>query len=497
MSDTHRDIGTSVHRGIGAAIVAVVLAAGVALGAQQAPPSSKGVVIKGRAPVSTDVLKVKLPRPVEADLPNGAHLMVLEDHRVPQVVFQILVSGAGGYFDPAVVPGLGLITATMMREGTTTRTTAQISEQLERMAAAVNVGTSMSSLDATITGSSLTDNFDDTFKLAADILLNPTFPDEELARYKQRTRTTLIQQRTSASFLSVEMFSRVMYGTHPAARSSVTAPVLDTLTRAQLVDFYRAHYVPDHAVIAMSGDITMAAARKAVDATLATWKRANGPAPAAQDPPPTGATKIYFVARPNSVQTNIVVGTQGIDRLAPDYDRMTVMNSVIGGGPTGRLFVILREEKGYTYGAYSGFNAVRFRGNWSANTEVRTEVTDDALRDLLAEIKRLRDEPVADKELQDKKRGIVASFALSLESPQSVLNNHITRWIYKLPADYWDRFPERIDAVTQAQVQETAKKYLDSGRLQIVIVGDPKIGDLLKKYGTVETYDVDGKRTGG
>jgi len=124
-------------------------------------------------------------------------------------------------------------------------------------------------------------------------------------------------------------------------------------------------------------------------------------------------------------------------------------------------------------------------------------VTDDALRDLLAEVKRLRDEPVPDKELQDKKRGLISRFALSLESPQTVLQNHVSLRTYKLPVDYWDKYPERVSAVTQADVQAAAKKYLDPSRLQIVIVGDPKIGDLLKKYGTVETYDVDGKRIGG
>ena len=114
----------------------------------------------------------------------------------------------------------------------------------------------------------------------------------------------------------------------------------------------------------------------------------------------------------------------------------------------------------------------------------------------MIQIARMRDEPVPEKEFQDKKRGMVASFALALESPQAVLNNHITRWLYKLPADYWDRYPERVAAVTQAQVQEAAKKYLAQNRLQIVAVGDPKIGETMKQFGTVETYDTEGKIVG-
>ena len=180
--------------------------------------------------------------------------------------------------------------------------------------------------------------------------------------------------------------------------------------------------------------------------------------------------------------------------MSPDYDIVQVMNAVLGGGPTGRLFTHLREEKGYTYGAYSNISASQFRGSWTASTDVRTEVTEPALRDLVAEITRMRNEPVPTKEFEDRKRGMVASFALSLESPTAVLNNHVTRWLYKLPADYWDKFPDRVMAVTVADVQAAAKKYLDPGRLQIVAVGDPtKVATILPQFGTVETFDTNGK----
>jgi predicted Zn-dependent peptidase len=204
---------------------------------------------------------------------------------------------------------------------------------------------------------------------------------------------------------------------------------------------------------------------------------------------------VTFVARPNSVQTNLLVGTRAIRRLDPDYDVLQVMNKVIGGGPTGRLFVNLREEKGYTYGAYSGLNAGEWRGVWQASTEVRTDVTQPALRDLLAEVARLRDEAVPDKEFKDQKRAMIGSFALSLENPQQMLSYFVTSWRYRLPADYWDRYPERITAVTQDQVRAAAKKYLDPSRLQIVAVGEPsKVGSVLGSFGTVETYDTEGKR---
>jgi predicted Zn-dependent peptidase len=204
---------------------------------------------------------------------------------------------------------------------------------------------------------------------------------------------------------------------------------------------------------------------------------------------------VSFVARPNSVQTNLLVGSQAISRLDPEYDVLQVMNKVIGGGPTGRLFIILREEKGYTYGAYSNLAASQWRGAWQASSEVRSEVTEAALRDLLNEVARLRDEPVAEKEFRDHKRAMVGSFALSLENPQQMIGYYVTSWRYKLAADYWDKYPERITAVTQAQVQAVAKKYLDSPRLQIVAVGEPaKTPAALKEFGSIETYDTEGRR---
>src|SRR6185295_16457683 len=187
---------------------------------------------------------------------------------------------------------------------------------------------------------------------------------------------------------------------------------------------HRAHYAPDRAVLAIAGDVSMFQAKFVVDSKLGpgVWKKKETPENSVTDPAPIEKPKIFFIGRPNSVQTTLVVGTQGIARTNPDYDVLQVMNKVIGGGPTGRLFIHLREEKGYTYGAGSALSAPIFRGDWSASTSVRSEVTEPALRDLLAEIAQLRDQPVSDQELADAKRSMIAAFALSLESPTQLLN---------------------------------------------------------------------------
>jgi zinc protease len=479
--------------GVLAASVVAPAAGQTAPGGQAQPPSSAGLVVKGKAPVSNDILKVKLPKPQEADLPNGLHLMVLEDRRLPRVAFQIIIPGAGGYFDPPAMIGLSSYTAQMMREGTKTMSSQQLSQELETMSASVTVGGNVSGPFATVSGNALTENLPRLFELSADVLLNPSFPADEWERLKVRTRTGLIQQRTQPGFLSAERFSKVIFGDHPSGRVSATPETLDAITRDAMVEYHRTRFVPDHALIAFAGDISLAEARKLLEAKLAGWKKAGTPKPTATQPPAPGPAGVYLVARPSSVQTTLTVGTQSMTRTDPDYVPLTVANRVLGG-TMGRLFRHLREEKGYTYGIGSGFSASDIRGQWSASTNVRTEVTEPALTDLMAEIAEMRDKPIPENELMDMKRAIVAVFALSLENPTQVLGYYVQNWLYGLPADYWDTYPAKINAVTAAQAQAAAKKYWDASKLQIVAVGDAaKVTDILKKKGTLEVYDADGK----
>lgn len=478
-----------------AAAIAVAAASGALLA--QPPPQGlpKGVVEKGRAPVSDAVLRVKLPRPQEADLSNGLHVMVLEDRRAPQVTLQLIVRGAGGYFDPPDHLGLAQFTAANLREGTATRSSSEIAEQLERLAATLAVNTSMSAEDATVSASALTEHVDALLDLMADVLLHPSFPEQELARYKVQTRAQLIQQRTFPGFLAQERFGIAVAGAHPDGRAAPPVESLEKTTRDALAAFHKARYVPDHGVIAIAGDISLGEAVKKLEARLAGWRKAGTAAPQVRDPEPVSRPGYFVVARPNSVQTSLVVGTQAIRRTDPDYYALTVMNKVVGGGPTGRLFRHLREDKGYTYGAYSNVIAPRWVGQWMASTDVRNEVTEAALTDLLEELRQIRDVRVPAKEFAEAKRSLVASFALQLESPQALLQNAVTRWRYNLPPDYWDRYPERIMAVTEADVQEMAKKYLDPSRLQVVAVGNEEaIARALRKLGPVEVYDADGKK---
>ena len=197
--------------------------------------------------------------------------------------------------------------------------------------------------------------------------------------------------------------------------------------------------------------------------------------------------RVLVVDRPGSVQTSLWMGALGIERNDADYFPVLVMNHILGGGPASRLFMNLREDKGYTYGVYSSFTGSTFPGVVVASTDVRTAVTEGAMHELSLELQRIASEPVSEQELTNARRALVGRFALSLDAPAALMGNLATQKIYGLPADYWDTYPQRVEAVTPADIQRVAKKYYDAGRLQIVAVGDAKeLNKVLAKYGTVE-----------
>jgi zinc protease len=460
---------------------------------QDSPGMSK-VERKNRAPIPHDVLRVKLPKPVEAKLKNGLTVLIVEDHREPIVSVQLQITGAGALFDPPNLPGLAKITAEMLREGTKSRTSRQIAEESDTLGATLSAASEFGSSVTTFRASGLSQNFDSWFSLALDVLLNPTFPADELEKIKQRLRVQLSQQRTAPNFLVDERFNRAVFGDHPAAIVSPTAESVAAMTTEALVRWHRERYAPQNAILGIAGDVRAADLIPKLEKQLAVWEPSNRKDSFSARPLPASARKVYLIDRPNSVQTTIALGNIAIDRRSPDYIPMVVMNHILGGGPAARLFLNLREEKGYTYGVSSNFTARRYPGPWRAGGNMRTEVTAGALTEFFNEIRRIRDEKVSEAELADAKRAITARFALSLEQPTETLNFAIVQKVYGFPTDYWDSYPAQVMAVTSDDVQRVARKYLDPDTMQLVAVGDGrKIKSILEKYGPLEVYDSGGQ----
>jgi zinc protease len=488
----------------------LVLSYGVALWALTALPPTLGPTLvygrdsalsapvskverKNKAPISGDILRVIIPRPTETTLKNGLRVLILEDHRFPIVSLELHIGGAGALFEPPSLPGLANTTAQMLREGTKTRTSKQIAEEIERLGATVGAASGFGSTDAVLSASGLSENFDAWISLTVDMLLNPTFPAEELAKLKQRLRAQLRQQRSAPNFLVRERFNRAVFGNHPAAVISATPESVDSFTPEILLKWHRESYAPQNAILAIAGDVRASQLVSKLDQWFAHWRETSVKQTLPPNPVPLDGRKVYLVDRPDSVQTTIALGNIAIDRRSSDYLPMVILNYVIGGGPAARLFLKLREEKGYTYGVYSSFTALQYPGPWSAGGDVRTEVTANALREFFNEIRRIRDEKISSAELAAARRAITASFALSLEQPSRILNFAVTRATYGLPDDYWETYPAKIQSVSADDVQRAARRYLDPDHMQIVAVGDGhKIRAALEKYGSVEMYDGNG-----
>lgn len=484
-------------------LVLLALTAQLAPTPAQQPPAQDKVVPrskverKNRAPVSKNVLRVQLPKPVEATLPNGLTVLVLEDHRFPIVTTTLNISGAGPIFEPADKPGLANITAQMLREGTKTRASRQIAEEIDRLGATLNANSTFGSAATSLGASGLSDNFDQWFGLLTDVLLNASFPADEFAKLKTRLKTQLVTQRTQPFFLAEERFRQVVYGKHPASVYSTNAGVVDALTPEMLVAWHRDRYAPQNAILGIAGDVNATEVIGKLKQWFAGWKKTDYKETLPPNPTPATTGKIYLIDRPNSVQSTITMGNIAIDRRHADYVPVVVMNSIVGGSSSARLFLNLREEKGYTYGVYSGFTALKYPGPWSAGGDVRTEVTEGAMTEFLKELRRIRDEQVLAAELEEQKRSIVANFALSLESPATLLNYAMLRKIYNLPADYWETYPTKIMAVTPDDVQRVAKQYVNPETQQVVVVGDAsKIRAILEKFGAVALYNSEGRAVG-
>jgi len=294
-------------------------------------------------------------------------------------------------------------------------------------------------------------------------------------------------QRSSAGFVAQEQFAQAIYGEFPAGMLVPPESSIRALTSADLAEHHAKTFAPNIGMLLVAGDLTMAELKPKLERAFGDWPRkAVTPTTFANVSPPTTG-RVYVIDRPASVQTSLVMGTLAIKGDDPDRFAIAVMNRILGGSPASRLFTNLREEKGYTYGAYSSVSSNRYPGVASASAEVRTEVTEGAMKEFVYEFDRIGTQPVSDVELANAKRAIIGGFALSLENPQSFLGNVYQQKLYGFPADYWEQYPRRINAVTKQEIARVAAKYFDAAHMQIIAVGDaPKIRETMAKYGKVE-----------
>jgi zinc protease len=439
-----------------------------------------------------------LPKPTVFTLPNGLTVYLVERHELPIVSAQ-LVMLAGSAGNPAERPGLAGITAAMLTEGTTKRSADEIANAASLLGSDLESksGSDSARLDISL----LSRNIGPGLELMADSAEHPAFPPADLERVRANRVTALLQQQDNPIQLGLRAGSLNLFGSqNPYGYDALgTAVSLHAITRDEVVSFHSSHYGPRNSLLEFTGDVTPGEARKLAEAAFGSWSSPAGAAPVPPAPAPP-SRKILIVDKPGSPQTALLAFGVGLDRRSPEYPAATVMNTMLGGLFSSRINMNLREEHGYTYGAFSFYRFYRGTGPFIAGAQVRQDVTAPATEQLFKELDGIHTRPLTDAELRMAKDSIIRSLPGNFESALGVNGQLEDLWLYGLPQDYYTKLPAQIEGVTSAEAQSAAAKYVHPENLLVIAVGDKaKIEAGLKdlKLGPVETWSEAGAAGAG
>jgi zinc protease len=477
------------------AALALAIAAPSVYAQQPAQQSIKSSFDRTVMPASSKPRDLLVPTWTKTTLANGAQLLVSERHNLPLVSFTITFQGGAYQYEPADKRGLAQFTASMLTEGTKSRTGDQLSADLQMLG--TNIGGGISGESGSIGFLSTKAKFAPTLKILEDMLVNSTFPAEALERLKARTLVSLRQQRDRTGLVAGTVFQKTLYSEeHPYGRAP-TEKSVSSITRDDIVSFYQQFYRPGRAIITVVGDVNPAEVKQVVERSLASWP-AGGTVPAFTYPEPAAAKErtIYLVDKPGAAQSSFALGITGPPRSTPDYFALQVMNVILGDQFQSRLNANIREQKGYSYGVGSGFAFGRGPGAFRAGGDIMTAKTDSALIEFMKELKGIRGErPVTDEELAVAKMNLVQSLPSNFASVSSVSGSITSLYTQGLPEDYYQQYAAKVNAITKDDVVRVANKYIDLDRLALVIVGDKKsIEEPLMKTGIAKIVylDIDG-----
>jgi zinc protease len=448
-----------------AGAILFVLAATVPVMAQAQADRSKPPVL-GPPPA------LHIPPVVVRELPNGLKLMVVERHNLPVADF-VLVIPSGATANPADRAGAADLVANMLTEGTTTRSALQIADQTAYLGISLF---SSSGWDATtVRLSTPTAQLDSALALFADVVLRPSFPPTEFARVKQERLTALLQLKDRGPAIASLVYPTLLYGKdNPYGRAAVgTDASVGATTATDLSTFYHSHFAPNGATLIAVGDVTPAEVEQKVSALFSGWAREMVPTTDVGAGLPAPVTTIYLIDKPGAAQSSFRIGSVGVARSTPDYFPIEVMNTALGGSFTSRLNQVLREDKGYTYGASSRFDMRKYGGLFIASAEIVSAKSDSALVDFMKQLKGIRD-TIPATELNKTKRYLQLELPSAFETTGEIAMRLGDVALYGLPLDYYNHVVDRIGAVTQNEAQQVAEKYIDPSHLTVLIVGDRK-----------------------
>jgi zinc protease len=444
-----------------------------------------------KPPAAGEKHPFKVPEVKRFRLKNGLRVILAESHKLPLVGVEMVVRTGNGA-NPPDRAGLADLVADMLDEGTATRSATAIAEEIAQLGATLLTNATWDASSLSV--SALTENIDRALDVWADVLLQPAFSEDDLARVRENLLSTLARRKDSPPLVAGLTFARVLYGTgHPYGwPAGGTEESARRITRGEIQAFFQEYYRPNNAVLVVAGDIREAELRAKMEKRLAGWKPKPIPAVKIPKAPSVEKTRIFLVDKAGAPQSSIRLGLVGIERKNPDYYRALVMNQILGG-TFKRLTLNLRETKGWTYGVASMFEARRAPGPWTTGGEFVANHTADSVTEILKEILALRSDEVGDKELKETKDEIIRAFPARFATANQVAAQMATLAVYDLPDQDLQTFSARIAAVTAADVRKTAQKYLRPDNLVIVVVGDrTSIEPSLRRIGEVELRDLDG-----
>ena len=405
-------------------------------------------------------------------LPNGLTVLHSEKHNLPIVMITMIVK-AGLLDEPKEKAGLANLTADLLDEGTKSRKSSEISEEIEFIGA--GLGASAGSDYTTITLSVLKKDIEKGFELFSDIILNPVFAQEEIERKRELIKGSLKQREEDPSFLAERSFKKEAFGEHPYGRLvEGSTETLSEITREDLLRFHSKYFIPNNAMLSVVGDLTPGELNSLIKKYLDSWKIAELPERKIHPMNEEKTKKAVKIDR-DVTQATIIIGHLGISRDNPDYYAVSVMNYILGsGGFSSRLMQKIRDELGLAYDVRSFFTTSKEKGLFQAEVQTKNESANTATEEILKQIEKIREEKVSDEELSGAKDYLTGSFPRRLDTSRKIADFLATVEFYNLGLDYTEKYASFINTVTKEDVQRVAGKYLDAENFVLIVVANQK-----------------------
>ncbi len=442
-------------------------------------------------PASGPARDVSFPPITRASTDSGLEVDTVEWDQLPVVYLRLIIK-SGGEADPTDRPGMAHLVGAMLKEGTRTRPSARLAEEVEFLGA--DLWVSDDEENVYIGMRALADQLDEAMEILADVAMNPAFRNDELAKLKRREIDRLTLQQNDPNFLATQAFYRHLYGEHPYARVDTTREVVQRVRRTDLARWHHQHFVPNNAALVVVGAVSNEDVMNAAGEAFGRWHRGDVPEVDYPEPPVREAREVVVVDRPESVQSVIRIGNLALERDNPSYIPLKVANQVLGGSAASRLFMDLREERSLTYGAYSSVGEAVEVAPFSAYASVRNEVTEEAMQAFFEHLDRIVSEPASEEELANAHRYLSDRFPLTIDTPGKIAYLVGDLRVYGLPDDYWDNYRTAIREVTARQALAAAREDIRPDEALVVVVG--KAADIaapLTAYGPVTVYDTSGE----